>query len=278
MPLALFILYILAEIFLLIRVGNEIGAFNLLLCLFASAVLGLWAIRANGREILARVQEDVAAGRPLHGSLMDGILLFCGGVLLIVPGFLSDALGLLLLIAPLRRSAGAGLERFTNETSEPRGKDLPHKSLPRNRSRWASPAVSEMFQTLIARDGRLNARPGGNFFFFSRTIGPLRREEDAKSAPPGRDIIIEGTAREVSRSDIPGRADDPGGPGRADDLGGPGRADDPGGPGRSDDLGGPGRSDDPGGPGRAGDPGGPGRASDPGGPGRADDPAGRERP
>lgn len=90
------------ELYVLVKVGGLIGAFNTVLWVFASAALGVWALRAHGRGIMNRVNQELAQGRVPQEAMLHGLLLFIAGVLLILPGFISDAIGLLLLIPFVR--------------------------------------------------------------------------------------------------------------------------------------------------------------------------------
>lgn len=112
MRMLLFLLFPALELYLLVKVGSMTGALNMVLWVFASAVIGLWAVRAQGQDAMLKVRADMDAGRVPQNPFLDGLLLFLGGILLILPGLVSDAIGLLLLIPPLRRLAAAKLGRY----------------------------------------------------------------------------------------------------------------------------------------------------------------------
>jgi len=65
-------------------------------------VLGSMLLRAQGRSVWRRFNETMAAGRVPHRELIDGVLIIFGGAFLITPGFLTDIVGLLLLLPPTR--------------------------------------------------------------------------------------------------------------------------------------------------------------------------------
>ena len=109
--LLLMVLWPIAELFVAIQVADAIGVLLTVLALIASWPVGTRLLRAEGRAAFRRFRETVAAGRPGAGEAADGALVLLGGVLLIVPGFITDVLGLGLLLAPVRRLARGPLVR-----------------------------------------------------------------------------------------------------------------------------------------------------------------------
>ena len=93
----------LTEIYFLIQVGSEIGALPTILLSILTAVIGAWLVRYQGFGVLMRVRELLDRGEVPAIELMDGALILAAGLFLILPGFLTDSLGFLLLIPPLRR-------------------------------------------------------------------------------------------------------------------------------------------------------------------------------
>ena len=112
MRLLLFLLFPALELYLLVKVGGVIGALNMVLWVFVSAVIGLWATRLQGQNAMHKVRAELAEGRVPQNSFMDGVLLFFGGILLILPGLVTDAVGLLLLVPPFRRFAAVVVSRY----------------------------------------------------------------------------------------------------------------------------------------------------------------------
>ena len=102
--LLLFIAIPLVEVYLFIEVGQEIGALPTVLLCITTAVIGSAMVRAQGLSTMARFQQEVAAGQVPATTMMEGFALMLGGILLITPGFFTDALGFLCLIPYTRRA------------------------------------------------------------------------------------------------------------------------------------------------------------------------------
>ena len=105
MPLllvALFILVPIAELAVIIQVGQSIGVWWTIAILIADSVLGSLLMRSQGRTSWRRFNETLGAGRVPAREVADGVLVIFGGALLLTPGFLTDIVGLLLLIPPSR--------------------------------------------------------------------------------------------------------------------------------------------------------------------------------
>ena len=91
------------EIAVFIKVGQVIGAWKVLALVFLSAILGAALLRYQSIGVIRRLDRDLKQGRTPDASLFDGFLIVVGGVLLIVPGFVTDIVGLLLMIPFVRR-------------------------------------------------------------------------------------------------------------------------------------------------------------------------------
>ena len=102
--LALFILIPLLEIYLLIQIGTVIGALATILLVLATAIAGAMLLRHQGLFTYARVQQATARGELPTVAMLEGVVLMFAGVMLLTPGFFTDALGFLALIPPLRRA------------------------------------------------------------------------------------------------------------------------------------------------------------------------------
>jgi len=98
----LFIVVPIAEIYVIIQVGQAIGVLWTILLLIADSIIGARLLSWQGRRVWQRFQEALAAGRMPHREVMDGVLIIVGGAFLLAPGFITDALGLVLLIPPTR--------------------------------------------------------------------------------------------------------------------------------------------------------------------------------
>ena len=108
--LLLLIIWPIAELLVAIKVAEAIGVLATVLLLLAGWPIGVWLLKAQGRGAWRRLGASVAAGRPPGNEVLDGALIVTGGMLLIVPGFITDVLGLLLL-APTRSLARRGIVR-----------------------------------------------------------------------------------------------------------------------------------------------------------------------
>jgi UPF0716 protein FxsA len=109
--LLLLIIWPLAELLVAIKVAEAIGVLATVLLLLVSWPLGIWLLRTEGRGAWQRLGGAVSAGRPPAKEVVDGALIVAGGFLLIVPGFITDAVGLVLLLAPTRSLARRGIVR-----------------------------------------------------------------------------------------------------------------------------------------------------------------------
>lgn len=105
MPLLLlFLLVPLVEIYILIEVGQEIGALTTILLCVLTAVLGAGLLRWQGLQTLTRAQANLARGEIPAIEMFEGVALAFGGALLLTPGFATDTVGFLCLIPWSRRA------------------------------------------------------------------------------------------------------------------------------------------------------------------------------
>ena len=100
-----------AEIFFIIRVARDLGIPETIGLLVAVSVVGAWLVRRSGLGVLRQIRERLARGEIPGKELVDGLLILVGGLLMLTPGFLTDALGLLLLVPPTRLALRALLVR-----------------------------------------------------------------------------------------------------------------------------------------------------------------------
>ncbi|MEJ2392508.1 MAG: FxsA family protein [Gammaproteobacteria bacterium] len=98
-----FILVPIIEIYLFIKVGSQIGALNTVLLVLITAVIGAALLRKQGLSTMQQVQRELQRGELPATSMLQAMLLFIAGALLLTPGFFTDTLGLLLMIPPLRK-------------------------------------------------------------------------------------------------------------------------------------------------------------------------------
>jgi UPF0716 protein FxsA len=104
MPLLilLFIVVPIAELYVILKVGDLIGILPTVALLVADSLLGSWLLKSQGRTVWRRFQETMQAGRVPHREVFDGVLVIFGGAFLITPGFLTDIVGVFLLLPPTR--------------------------------------------------------------------------------------------------------------------------------------------------------------------------------
>lgn len=103
MLLLLFILVPLAEIGVFIEVGGALGLWPTLALTVLTAVIGTYCIRLQGFGLINRARAQLEAGEAPVFELVSGACLVVAGVLLLVPGFVTDTVGFLLLLPPIRR-------------------------------------------------------------------------------------------------------------------------------------------------------------------------------
>ena len=103
MPL-LFIAIPLIELYFIIVVGEAIGALWTVLLVILTSVIGVNLLRIQGMSTLMRAQRNMAQGQIPAMEMMEGIALAVAGVLLITPGFITDAIGMLCLIPASRQA------------------------------------------------------------------------------------------------------------------------------------------------------------------------------
>lgn len=94
----LFAIVPLIELYLLIKIGTYIGALNTILLIVGTALLGAYLARFEGLRTFRQINESLSRGILPAEEMVDGLLIFAGGVLLITPGVFTDLLALFLLI------------------------------------------------------------------------------------------------------------------------------------------------------------------------------------
>lgn len=113
--LLLFTLVPLVELYLLIEIGGAIGVAPTIAIVIVTGVIGAALARWQGLSVLRRLQDDLAAGRSPTDALIDGLLIFVAGAVLLTPGLITDALGFLLLVpagrAAVRKLVSAAVAR-----------------------------------------------------------------------------------------------------------------------------------------------------------------------
>jgi UPF0716 protein FxsA len=100
----LFLLVPMVEIYFLIQVGGIIGAIPTIALVVFTALLGAMLLRLQGWATLQRTRMSMAQGQVPALEMLEGVLLVFAGALLLTPGFVTDAIGFLLLVPPLRQA------------------------------------------------------------------------------------------------------------------------------------------------------------------------------
>jgi UPF0716 protein FxsA len=98
----LFAIIPMIEIYLLIRIGSVLGAFNTILLVLATAFAGAYLARQQGLYTLYRIRSQLEQGLTPAEEMLDAMIIFVAGLVLLTPGFVTDTIGLLLLFPPSR--------------------------------------------------------------------------------------------------------------------------------------------------------------------------------
>ncbi len=97
-----FLVVPIVELYLFVQVADAIGFLSTLFWIVAVSIIGAWLVKREGMGALRRANEKVSRGQPPTDELVNGILILLAGALMLTPGFLTDAVGLLLLFPPSR--------------------------------------------------------------------------------------------------------------------------------------------------------------------------------
>jgi UPF0716 protein FxsA len=123
MFLYLFLIFIvtpLMELYILIEVGSAIGALTIILIIIATAALGGILMKYQGVQLIKQTQREMAQGHMPKQAALEGVLIFIGGISLFLPGLVTDLIGLLLLLPPVRAQVAhfwliRGAKRFNSQ-------------------------------------------------------------------------------------------------------------------------------------------------------------------
>lgn len=102
----LFLLFLsipILEIYLLLEVSDRIGPLSTVGLVVFTAVVGVWLLRVQGFATLARAQASLARGEVPAATMIEGVMLFIAGALLLTPGFFTDTIGFIFLIPVTRQ-------------------------------------------------------------------------------------------------------------------------------------------------------------------------------
>jgi len=114
----------IAEVWLLVLVGHAIGGWWTILLLLVEAFVGVWLMRREERKAWRSLRDAFARGAMPGGELADAVLVLIGGILFILPGFITDVLGLICLIPATRPLARRVLGWSVARSAARRGVDL----------------------------------------------------------------------------------------------------------------------------------------------------------
>ena len=98
----LFLVVPFLELYVLIQVGRVVGALPTVALLLLVSAAGAWLVKREGLSVLRRAQAQLREGHVPTTELVDGVLIVLAGALLVSPGFVTDAAGILLLLPPVR--------------------------------------------------------------------------------------------------------------------------------------------------------------------------------
>lgn len=108
----LFTVIPLIELYLLIAIGRVLGPVTTIALVLITGALGAWFARLEGARVVRRWQEALARQQLPKDGVIDGFLIFVGGVLLITPGVLTDVAGLSMVMPPTRRLIARSVTRW----------------------------------------------------------------------------------------------------------------------------------------------------------------------
>jgi UPF0716 protein FxsA len=112
----LFLALPIAELFVIIQVGHVIGVLDTLALLVLISVAGAWLVKREGLSVLRRARAQLDAGLVPGSELVDGSLILLAGALMLTPGFITDAVGVLLLLPPVRAGLRVAVRRRLGRT------------------------------------------------------------------------------------------------------------------------------------------------------------------
>jgi UPF0716 protein FxsA len=137
----LLVLWPLVEIAVFLQVVQWIGVLDTLALMLMISLGGAWVVKRQGMGTMARVRAELDAGRVPAGPLVDGALLLLAGMFLLIPGFVTDVLGLLLLLSPVRALVKLGLSHRFAVRVRRRVPRPPPGRAPDDRDGWEPPEL-----------------------------------------------------------------------------------------------------------------------------------------
>lgn len=182
--LAAFIVIPILELYVIIKIGGSIGIVPTLLLLIVDSIVGTILLRSQGRGAWISLNRALAENRVPAKEIMDGVLIIFGGALLLTPGFLTDIVGVFLLIPPTRALVRGFARRFV----------IGRFAMGATAAGWGYGQVRDrrVRQRAPAPSPAPEAEPGER-----RRQPPPDPEDFGWTTPEPRPADIEGTAEEV---------------------------------------------------------------------------------
>lgn len=98
----LFLVVPIVELFVIVQVAQGVGIGETILLLIAVSLIGAWLVKRQGLAVWQQFNATLSRGQVPHKEIVDGALVLFAGALMLTPGFVTDALGVLLLLPPTR--------------------------------------------------------------------------------------------------------------------------------------------------------------------------------
>jgi UPF0716 protein FxsA len=153
----LFIILVpIAELIVTFKVAGVFGWLDTLALLVLISVVGAWLVRRQGLTMVMRIQRELSAGNVPTKPVVDGLLLLVAGVLLLTPGFITDAAGILLLFPPTRIAVRSLLLRRYRSRL-----DVYKNATSRGGSMWSRVVITDDVIDTEGRENRPRRDPSG---------------------------------------------------------------------------------------------------------------------
>ncbi len=115
MIFSLFVVMTLVEIYVLVTVGEAIGGFSTVLLVVVTALIGSTLLKQQGWSVMAKAQQSIDNDQTPAFEMLEGVVILVSGVLLLTPGFITDAVGLLGLMP---WSRGYFIDQFLSKNAQ----------------------------------------------------------------------------------------------------------------------------------------------------------------
>jgi len=166
-----FIVVPLFELYVLIEMGSMIGAFPTILLIILTAALGAFLMKHQGLQVVKQAQIAVSRGEMPQQQVVEGMLIFIGGAVLLLPGLVTDLLGFLLLIPPIRAAlakrwlskrvkSGAGYQGYVH--TQWTVQDAESGRISYSKTAYKHKDTSDVIEGEIVEDGRHSSSDTNN--------------------------------------------------------------------------------------------------------------------